>query len=311
MRRLPAAWRFAAGASALAAASGCSLPGFGAPDPKSSEGESIYSLWQGFFLTALAVAALVWGLIVFVILRYRRRSDEIPDQRAYNIPVEVVYTVTPLLIVAVLFGVSVAAQRSVPDSDADPVTRLDVVGLDGGVEGDAQLVAPQLAIALGVEDEVLAQHGADRGRVDRVVEVDGGNYVAADGRVGDERRGVVAGLRPAVDDLRGAVAAPGGERQPAVVDDPLDLLHGQVDGGQGGGVVGLVLAAVLEGDAQVEDLCLAADAQILLGLDFGGQAVAVPAEAAFDAPPALSSGCSMASIVSRTAWSPIAWIASW
>ena len=128
MRRLPAAWRFAAGAVALAAASGCSLPGFGAPDPKSSEGESIYSLWQGFFLTALAVAALVWGLIVFVVLRYRRRDDAIPDQRAYNIPVEVVYTVTPLLIVAVLFGVSVAAQRSVTDSDADPVTRIDVVG---------------------------------------------------------------------------------------------------------------------------------------------------------------------------------------
>ena len=128
VRRLPAAWRFAAGAIALSAASGCSLPGFGAPDPKSSEGESIYSLWQGFFVAALAVAALVWGLIVFVVLRYRRRGDEIPDQSAYNIPVEVVYTVTPLVIVAVLFGFSVAAQRAVTDQDVDPVTRIDVVG---------------------------------------------------------------------------------------------------------------------------------------------------------------------------------------
>jgi cytochrome c oxidase subunit II len=128
VRRLPAAWRFAAGAVALAAASGCSLPGFGAPDPKSSEGESIYSLWQGFFLGALAVAALIWGLIVFVVLRYRRRGDEMPDQSAYNIPVEVVYTVTPIVIVAVLFGYSVAAQRAVTDQDVDPVTRIDVVG---------------------------------------------------------------------------------------------------------------------------------------------------------------------------------------
>src|SRR5690606_29330770 len=61
VRRLPAAWRPAAGALALVATSGCSLPGFGAPEPKSTQGESIYSLWQGFFLASLAVAALVWG----------------------------------------------------------------------------------------------------------------------------------------------------------------------------------------------------------------------------------------------------------
>ncbi|HEX6419988.1 MAG TPA: cytochrome c oxidase subunit II [Acidimicrobiales bacterium] len=128
MRRLPAAWRPVAGAVALAAAPGCSLPGFGAPEPKSTEGESIYSLWQGYFLASLAVAALVWGLIIFVVLRYRRRGDRIPDQNPYNVPIEVVYTVAPVLAVAVLFGFSVATETDVTDLDPDPVAHVEVVG---------------------------------------------------------------------------------------------------------------------------------------------------------------------------------------
>ena len=127
-RHVPAPWRLGAVAVVVAVATGCSLPGFGAPDPKSAEGDSIFSLWRGFFLTALGVAALVWGLLIFVVLRYRRRNDDIPNQKPYNIPVEVVYTVAPILIVAVLFGASVATENAVTDLDPDPVARIDVVG---------------------------------------------------------------------------------------------------------------------------------------------------------------------------------------
>jgi cytochrome c oxidase subunit 2 len=119
-------------AAAASAAAGCSLPGFGAPEPRSEQGENIYSLWQGFFLAALAVGALVWGLLIFVIVRYRRRRgadpDHVPSQSAYNIPVEVLYTAAPILVVAVLFGVSWAVQDRVTAVDADPAARIDVVG---------------------------------------------------------------------------------------------------------------------------------------------------------------------------------------
>src|SRR5690606_9072835 len=82
---------------------------------------------------------------------------------------------------------------------------------------------------------------------------DRGHDVAAQRRVGDERRGVVARLGPAVDDLGRPVAPGHRERQAAVVDDPLELLDGQEDRGQGRRVVGLVLAAVLERDPEVEE----------------------------------------------------------
>lgn len=113
--------------------SGCELPGFGAPNPASEEGQSIFSLWQGFFLAALGVAALVWGLLVYVLLRYRRRrgdgdDDELPSQKPYNIPMEVFYTATPVVVVAALFGFSVATQRDVTGVRPDPAVKVEVVG---------------------------------------------------------------------------------------------------------------------------------------------------------------------------------------
>lgn len=128
MRRSLGAWRVVAVVVATIALAGCELPGFGAPDPKSEEGESVFSLWQGFFVASIGVGLLVWGLIIYSAVRYRRRDDEMPSQKPYNIPVEVVYTVAPILAVGVLFGFSVAAENEAVDLDPDPVAHIDVVG---------------------------------------------------------------------------------------------------------------------------------------------------------------------------------------
>src|SRR5918997_3649534 len=128
VRRTPGLWRLIAAVAAAAPLAGCDLPGFGAPDPKSEEGESIFSLWQGFFIASIFVALLVWGLIIFSIVRYRRRNEEIPNQKPYNIPVEAVYTIAPVLVVAALFGFSVATERNATGLDPDPAAHIDVVG---------------------------------------------------------------------------------------------------------------------------------------------------------------------------------------
>jgi cytochrome c oxidase subunit II len=129
VRRVPTRWRVILVAVAVAATtSACELPSFGAPDPKSEQGESIFSLWQGFFLAAFAVGALVWGLLIYVILRYRRRNDDLPHQGAYNIPMEILYTALPIVAVAVLFGFSVATERNVNDLDPEPAAEIEVIG---------------------------------------------------------------------------------------------------------------------------------------------------------------------------------------
>ena len=105
----------------------CELPSLGAPDPASEQGARIHDLWRAFAAAAVGVGVFVTVLLVYVVVRYRRRGDEIPDQRPYNIPIEVLYTVIPLIIVGVLFAFSVATQLEIDDRSAEPDLRVEVV----------------------------------------------------------------------------------------------------------------------------------------------------------------------------------------
>ncbi len=101
---------------------------FGAPDPVSDQGEKVLGLWRGFHWIALGVGLLIWGLVVFCVLRYRRRNDDLPSQSHENIPVEIFYTVAPLLLVIGLFVFTVDTQQEVVALSADPDVVVDVTG---------------------------------------------------------------------------------------------------------------------------------------------------------------------------------------
>lgn len=118
-----------AGALVLA---GCELPSFGAPDAASREGSDVVSLWKGFFVAAIAVGVLVLGLIAYVTIRFRRRNDDVPSQKPANIPLEILYTVTPIVVVAVLFGFSVAAEQRITNTVDDPGLTVNVTGFQWG-----------------------------------------------------------------------------------------------------------------------------------------------------------------------------------
>jgi cytochrome c oxidase subunit 2 len=119
--------------AAPAALAGCSGgPRFGAPEPVTEEGGHVLRLWQGFFIAACLVGLLMLGLIFYAAIRFRRRSDRIPSQNGYNIPVEVLYTVTPVLVVAVLFGFSVATWSKVNHQVARPDLVVQVTGFQWG-----------------------------------------------------------------------------------------------------------------------------------------------------------------------------------
>ena len=131
--------------------------------------------------------------------------------------------------------------------------RLDVVGLDGREHRDPQLVAAELAVGLGVDDPVGAQHLRDRRGVDRVVEVDRADDLRAHRRVGHERRRVVALLGPGVEPARGVGGALGRPRQAALRVEPVDLLGQQEQRRERRGVVGLVEPGVVDRDLQVAE----------------------------------------------------------
>lgn len=137
--RVSARHKLLASVAALAACvflAGCHVPGFAIERPADKQGQHSARLWQAAEFTALAVGVIVWGLIVFVLVRYRRRrstpDDAIPSQRAEILPLEVVYTVVPLVIVAVLFALTTGAQRRIDAVSADPTVTVHATAFQWG-----------------------------------------------------------------------------------------------------------------------------------------------------------------------------------
>jgi cytochrome c oxidase subunit II len=62
----------------------------------------------------------VWGLIFWSVVKHRKRGDELPKQTAYNLPLEIVYTIVPFLIIAALFFVTVVVQNRVQERSDSP-----------------------------------------------------------------------------------------------------------------------------------------------------------------------------------------------
>ena len=92
---------------------------FGLPPPASDEAPDMGALWVGSWIAALAVGVVVWGLILWSVARYRRRGeDDLPIQTRYNLPIEVLYTVVPIIIIAVLFFFTIETQNTVLKNDA-------------------------------------------------------------------------------------------------------------------------------------------------------------------------------------------------
>ena len=100
------------------------------PKPVTVEGESTLELWQGAWIAALVTGVIVWGLIFYAIIKYRRRSDdEVPIQTRYNLPLEIFYTIFPIIMVIVFFAHTIRVQGVVlNDEDVVPDQTIYVVG---------------------------------------------------------------------------------------------------------------------------------------------------------------------------------------
>ncbi|WP_407077533.1 cytochrome c oxidase subunit II [Streptomyces sp. SCSIO 30461] len=119
----------------LATATGCSynwedFPRLGMPTPVTEEAPRILSLWQGSWAAALAVGVLVWGLILWSVFFHRRSRTkiEVPPQTRYNMPIEALYTVVPLIIVSVLFYFTARDESKLLALSDKPAHTINVVG---------------------------------------------------------------------------------------------------------------------------------------------------------------------------------------
>ncbi|MGW5447747.1 aa3-type cytochrome oxidase subunit II [Streptomyces asiaticus] len=117
----------------LATATGCTskdFPRLGMPTPVTEEAPRILSLWQGSWAAALATGVLVWGLIIWAVIFHRRSRTkiEVPAQTRYNMPIEALYTVVPIIIVSVLFYFTARDENALLKTSKKPDHVVNVVG---------------------------------------------------------------------------------------------------------------------------------------------------------------------------------------
>lgn len=144
------------------------------PTPVTEEAPRILSLWQGSWAAALATGVLVWGLILWSVIFHRRSRTkiEVPTQTRYNMPLEALYTVVPLIIVSVLFYFVARDESKLLNISAKPAHTINVVGYQWswgfnyvenvpGSTGDAK-TSKELA---GIPDRFVEDFPANAGGV--------------------------------------------------------------------------------------------------------------------------------------------------
>lgn len=99
------------------------------PDPATKEGVTIQNLWNGSWIAAWAVGIFTWALMLWAAFAYRRKhKDDAPEQTKYNLPIEILYTVVPLIMIAGLFFFTAKDQSEILTVDNDQDQTVQVVG---------------------------------------------------------------------------------------------------------------------------------------------------------------------------------------
>ena len=111
---------------------GCQLPTFYGYRGSTKQGHDESLLWSGTMIASIVVLALVGGLITWSIIRYRKKSDEIPRQFQYHIPIEITYIVVPVIMVLILFGFTVYTENQVDAVTPTPAVKVHVTAFQWG-----------------------------------------------------------------------------------------------------------------------------------------------------------------------------------
>jgi len=154
--------------TALLILSGCSAEQEGSikrlamPVASTEEAPMMHDLWVWSWLAAMITGVLVWGLIFYVAIRYHRRSeDEIPVQTRYNLPIEIFYTIAPIMMVIVFFYFTVDTQDKVLHVDKKPDENVTVVG-----QTSAGYVSVTPTPVLNPQSSTINFHGATHAATD-------------------------------------------------------------------------------------------------------------------------------------------------
>ncbi|MBB5082550.1 aa3-type cytochrome oxidase subunit II [Nonomuraea endophytica] len=98
------------------------------PKGVTEQGNVVESLWNGAWIAALATGAVVLALILWACVFHRKRnkSAELPPQVRYNLPIEIFYTLVPLVMVSVFFFYTARDSNTLEKVSATPDVKVKV-----------------------------------------------------------------------------------------------------------------------------------------------------------------------------------------
>ena len=159
--------------------SGCSwqeVLGLGWPEGITSDAHASRTYWLGTVIAALVVGVIVYALFFICATAFRKKATdtELPRQFGYNMPLELVLTVIPIIIVGVLFYFTVITEDKFLNREPNPEVTVDVTAFqwtwkfgyqkvaykDGTFNFDGVDPAPKAALAS--KPEGTDEHGEEK-----------------------------------------------------------------------------------------------------------------------------------------------------
>ena len=106
--------------------------------PVTNHTDMVAGLWVNSWIVLLVVGVITWGLMIWAAIAYRRRKGQtgLPVQLRYNMPIEIFYTIVPLILVLGFFAFTARDQTTIetPTEDPDVSIRSDRQAVGVGLQ---------------------------------------------------------------------------------------------------------------------------------------------------------------------------------
>lgn len=92
--------------------------------------DRVSGLWVNSWIVLLGVGIITWALMGWAAIAYRRRKGQtgLPVQMRYNMPIEIFYTVIPLILVLGMFFFTARDQTEIEAQWDDPDVEVTAIG---------------------------------------------------------------------------------------------------------------------------------------------------------------------------------------
>ena len=115
----------------LAGCAGSIETGYLPADPDTTNHtRAIIDLWNGSWIAAIVVGIIVYIMVLWTITMHRKRKgdEKLPRQTRVNLPLELMYTVVPLIMVGVLFKWTAQTTWDIKSLDEPVDVKIHVIG---------------------------------------------------------------------------------------------------------------------------------------------------------------------------------------